>query len=352
MKQIRHRSRHPVLGWTLLSVAIVIICSYCLHRPRQSLIESRLLGQIIQNWRLYEAMHPGQPVTNVLQVFEPWGLKYPYGSHERLRIFGEHAGFERSLGEKYVFLEPPVKTEHEGGIVMISAKPFPDGRERRPMRAVILRDGENFQERLWSESWAQKPFVRDGRKIPEPPVMPPPSPPPPDLPEGHEPFWTSVGLAFNELEWHGVSLAMIRFIRKAVLLVLIMLAVIPIGYCLWPKALVVSDKDAVSLFTNRQKGKHVLSWTAAVTLMLVCFAMMPRMGEGGETQMHLFFPYAMLGEHFRSFRTPLLFFSFGKFPLYGLVFLYSWRENWWWPVWIMAALHFIALVWAVALSMH
>src|SRR5215213_2617953 len=195
MKRIEYECRHPIVGWSVLVLTSIVICSYCLHRPRQSDLEQRFMGQLIRAWEMYEARHPEMNVTNALQLFEDWSGNYPYAWHEQFRVFGEHAGFQHSIGEKYVFLQPGLEKQPYGEIVMLNAVPYSDnGSRSRLQRMVVLK---HFQIRSWSEDFVQKVFREAGREIPRPPTLPAPPPPPGGGTGVSKPFWLGVQTAFT-----------------------------------------------------------------------------------------------------------------------------------------------------------
>jgi hypothetical protein len=100
--------RHPAFGLVVIALTAIAISFYVLERPRQSEFESRGIGRIASWLRLHEALYPGVRITNVSQLFGEVSNGYPHFLHEQFRMFGKHAGFENSIAEKYVFLDPPI----------------------------------------------------------------------------------------------------------------------------------------------------------------------------------------------------------------------------------------------------
>ena len=101
-------TRPPAVGIGVAVVAVLLGTAYLLGQPRQSSLESRALQEISRWMTFYPLEHPGQPMTNLTHLFASLRGGYPYWLHEQFRAFGKKAGFEHSLVEKYVFVQPPI----------------------------------------------------------------------------------------------------------------------------------------------------------------------------------------------------------------------------------------------------
>lgn len=172
----------------LTPIALVLLAATnvaCEKRPTRSDIEWETASRITSLLKLYETANSGVRMTNLAQLFAAAGKPYPYSWHKKFQRFGDDAGFENSIFEKYVFPPPNVRSRYlEGEILVLNAAPFRDT-EKHLRRMVITRAGsglEGFRTTWLHEETIQAIFRDSGIPIPRPITMPlpPPEPPPSD----------------------------------------------------------------------------------------------------------------------------------------------------------------------------
>jgi hypothetical protein len=304
----------------------ILATSYLLDRPRQSEFEQRAMGQIVSWLRLYEAMFPGSQVTNLSQLFGEVSNGYPYFLHEQFRMFDKHAGFDHSISEKYVFLDPPL-IAHGCPIVLLSARPYPG--DRGFARYALCKAGDGYQIGPWQETLIRRHFRDAKRSIPQPVPAAKPAAPSSDRFGRAQSFWQAMNISLSRLEWRGVPAEQLPAIKWGVVALVWLLILAALAFAFSPT--VVIDRPRTepleALFTEKDKIIQVTIWTVILTVLTTLWAMMPTIGDN-ETLYHIAFPYWMIAYHWLGkgagwMLIPLVL----QFPVYGWVVARAWKED-------------------------
>ena len=312
----------------MIAVTGVLATSYVLDRPRQSEVESRAMGQIVSWLRLYEAMYPGSQVTNLSQLFGEVSNGYPYFLHEQFRMFDKHAGFEHSISEKYVFLDPPL-IAHGCPIVLLSARPYPN--DRGFARYALCKAGDGYQSGPWHETLLQRHFRDAKRSIPQPVPAAKPLAPSPDRFGRAQSFWQAMNISLSRLEWRGVPADQLPAIKWGVVAVVWLLILAALAFAFWPKLVIDIDlpptEPLEAPLTEKDKVIQVTIGTVVLTVLAAFWGLMPTIG-GNETLYHIVLPYWMiayycLGKGALWMLIPIVL----QFPVYGWIVARSWKED-------------------------
>jgi hypothetical protein len=349
--------RRPAVGWILLSLGVIVSCSYLIYRPRQDQVESRFAPRLADRLQWYPLESSNAVVTNLEQVLYGSHGGYPYQWHEWFRNFGESAGFAHSLAEKYV-LVPPGVFHRKSEIYLVSAQPFLE--HGKPRRIVIYKHADDFGAADVDEDSIQTAFEQAGRQIPAPTTAAKPPLPPPgttrNVRHQYLSAWLETRAMFSRLEWWGMAPRTARIVEKAVCWSLGLACVWIIGYCFWPVA-AKGPKHECALAPQLSTARKVWAMIgySLLFLLIMCF-MAPSFGSDrgyGQLYFHLLLPYSAGWEAMphqaasRAFLISIL--VFGQIAVYGFALGYAWiRNRLGLAAAIVAYIHILAIAFSVA----
>lgn len=129
-------------------------------------LEHRVGQTIARSMHVHSMLCTNIPITNLTElgaVYNRDPLKY---SEEQLARYGRHAGFERSIHEKYTFISPPV-TNRKGHIVLVSSRPSPRKRGASERMLIFWQGpgGDGYYAETMEERHVQRIFDLAERRL-------------------------------------------------------------------------------------------------------------------------------------------------------------------------------------------
>jgi hypothetical protein len=142
-------------------------------------VENSFIRGLAIRFRQYQQFHPTTSITSLVQVLEVKSAQELIRYEDLFLPFGTNAGFENSILEKFVFVPTgaTIPDSMEGGLVLISSKPFPSP-EGGWLRAAVAKTEDGFRGKILSEDLVQKMMKKAGLGIPIPVYSPPIERPP------------------------------------------------------------------------------------------------------------------------------------------------------------------------------